>query len=560
MTAKTSREQGVRSTARAGPEEALRKSELRYRRLFETAQDGILILDAETGAIADVNPFLLDLLGYPFDDMIGKHLWEIGEFKDIAASKAAFATLQSKEYVRYENLPLQTRNGEQRQVEFVSNIYDVEGDKVIQCNIREISARTKMELEAKSHLLDLEIARKAKDSVLAVVSHELRTPLTAISLTLDLLDLGHDLVTATGQSQEPMEFDGPALGHIRHNVQFLSRLTNQLFDFTHVSRGTVHLDREVIDSHQAILEVLEQFERQRESKQISLDLQLHAFDFHLHADAPKFFQIVSSLIDNALKFTPAGGRIDVATHNPYPDRMVILIRDNGIGVETKDIARVFLPFEQADASIHPQYGGLGLGLSTAKSLVEAHEGRLTMESAGKNRGATLTLDFKTTRAARPTGPTNNPVASPRTLHLRILVVEDHAETRTSLTRLLQARGHLVRSADSARAALDISNRNVFDLLITDVGLPDGNGWHLLKTLRLRQSHIQAIALSSYGMPQDLLKSKEAGFSEYLVKPIDFHKLDAAISRSLIAQDSIPVGDPAASNGVSETTLPHEPAP
>lgn len=559
MKAKTSQEQAARTVARASPEDALRKSELRYRRLFETAQDGILILDAQTGAIADVNPFLLDLLGYPFDDMIGKHLWEIGEFKDIAASKAAFATLQSKEYVRYENLPLQTRNGDQRQVEFVSNIYDVEGEKVIQCNIREISARTKTELEAKSHLLDLEIARQAKDSVLAVVSDELRTPLAAISLTLDLLELGHDLVTATKQPQDTAEFDEPALAHIRHDVQFLSRLTNQLFDFTNISRGTIHLDREVIDSHQAILEVLKEFERQREAKQISLDVQLHAFDYQLHADALKFHQVVSSLIDNAIKFTPAGGRIDVATHNPYPDRIVILIRDNGIGVEAKDLSRVFSPFEQADASIHPQYGGLGLGLSTAKSLVEAHEGRMTMESAGKNRGATLALDFKTTQAARPTGPTNNP-ASPKTLHLRILVVEDHAETRTSLTRLLQARGHLVRSADSARAALDISNGHVFDLLITDVGLPDGNGWHLLKTLRLRQPHIQAIALSGYGMPQELLKSKEAGFSEYLVKPIDFHKLDAAIGRAVAAQDSAPAQEHAGPNGESDATTHPDSAP
>lgn len=123
----------------ANGSEALRKSEARYRRLFEAAHDGILILDAETGAIADANPFLLDLLDYPLEELIGKHLWDIGEFKDIAASKAAFATLQGTEYVRYANLPLQTRSGDQRDVEFISNVYDVDGEKVIQCNIREQS-------------------------------------------------------------------------------------------------------------------------------------------------------------------------------------------------------------------------------------------------------------------------------------------------------------------------------------------------------------------------------------------------------------------------------------
>ena len=120
---------GKREEMRSIAQDALRKSELRYRRLFETAQDGILILDAETGTITDANPFLLDLLGYPFEEMFGRHLWEIGEFKDVAASKAAFAVLQSTEYVRYENLPLQTRSGDRRQVEFVSNVYELKAKK-----------------------------------------------------------------------------------------------------------------------------------------------------------------------------------------------------------------------------------------------------------------------------------------------------------------------------------------------------------------------------------------------------------------------------------------------
>ena len=121
---------------------ALEVSELRYRRLFETAQDGILILDANTGKIIDVNPFLLDLLDYPFENMIGLRLWEIGQFKDIAANQAAFEALQTNEYIRYENLPLRTKTGKEIQVEFVSNVYFVGSDKVIQCNIRDISART----------------------------------------------------------------------------------------------------------------------------------------------------------------------------------------------------------------------------------------------------------------------------------------------------------------------------------------------------------------------------------------------------------------------------------
>ena len=141
---------------------ALEVSELRYRRLFETAQDGILILDANTGKIIDVNPFLLDLLDYPFESMIGLQLWEIGLFEDIAANQAAFEKLQTDEYIRYENQPLRTKAGKQIQVEFVSNVYFVGSDKVIQCNIRDISVRAEFQAASKSHADTLELAVQSK--------------------------------------------------------------------------------------------------------------------------------------------------------------------------------------------------------------------------------------------------------------------------------------------------------------------------------------------------------------------------------------------------------------
>jgi len=391
-------------TGTSTAQDALRKSELRYRRLFETAQDGILILDGETGTIIDANPFLLDLLGYPFEEMFGRHLWEIGELKDVAASKAAFAVLQSTEYVRYENLPLETRSGDRRQVEFGSNVYDVDGEKIIQCNIREISARVETELAARNHCVGLEFANDAKDNVLAVVLHELRTPLVEISALLDLLDLGHDLAAAMSQPENSVEFDKSAIAHIRHNIQFLFSVTDQLSDITHLTRGTIHFDQRVIDAHQEISEVLRELESQQKLKSISIDVQLHAWDHYLHADSTKFRQILFNLIGNAIKFTPVGGVIDIASYNTSAGRIIILVHDNGIGLEAKDIARIFLPFEQADASIHPQYGGLGLGLSIAKSLVEAHEGKLTVQSQGKNRGATFILEFKSTPWVGPAAP------------------------------------------------------------------------------------------------------------------------------------------------------------
>src|ERR1700730_16062631 len=143
--------------------EALRVSELRYRRLFETARDGILILNADSGEIMDVNPFLIDLLDYPFEELRGRKLWEIGQFKDIAANHSAFEKLQQNEYIRYENLPLRRRDGKQIQVEFVSNVYWVEDHKVIQCNIRDNTACAERRSDSNGHLAAIELANRTKD-------------------------------------------------------------------------------------------------------------------------------------------------------------------------------------------------------------------------------------------------------------------------------------------------------------------------------------------------------------------------------------------------------------
>ena len=207
---------------------ALDVSELRYRRLFETAQDGILILNANTGKIIDVNPFLLDLLDYPFESIIGLQLWEIGLFEDIAANQAAFEKLQTEEYIRYENHPLRTKAGKQIQVEFVSNVYFVGSAKMIQCKIRDISVRAEFQAASKSHAETLELAVTARDEMIALLSHDLRTPLAAISSMTDVLALGHGEIGMPDNKDLPPQFDKSALAFIRRNIQSLVRLVNEL--------------------------------------------------------------------------------------------------------------------------------------------------------------------------------------------------------------------------------------------------------------------------------------------------------------------------------------------
>lgn len=373
---------------------ALAVSELRYRRLFETAQDGILILDANTGKIIDVNPFLLDLLDYPFESMIGLRLWEIGQFKDIAANQAAFEALQTNEYIRYENLPLRTKTGKEIQVEFVSNVYFVGSDKVIQCNIRDISARAELQAASKSHADALELAVRARDEMIAVLSHALRTPLAAISSMIDVLELGHGKVGMADKKDLPPQFDKSALAFVRRNVQSLVHLVTELLDFTQLANEAFGLELAKVDAHEVIRFALTNLDSQQKGAGIGIDLRLEAPRSYIRADVDKLEQVLSNLIGNALKFTPKGGKVSITTHNEASGKLVIEVSDTGIGIPADALSRIFSPFEQGDSSINRHYGGLGLGLSIARTLIKAHGGTLEAASEGLDKGAKFTARFK----------------------------------------------------------------------------------------------------------------------------------------------------------------------
>jgi len=374
---------------------ALEVSELRYRRLFETAQDGILILDAETGRIIDVNPFLLDLLDYPFESIIGRQLWEIGLFEDIAANRVAFEKLQTEEYIRYENRPLRTHSGKQIQVEFVSNVYFVGSEKVIQCNIRDISERVKAFDDCRDNVATLELASKTRDDVMAILSHEFRTPLAAISYATEFLELGYngtDLLTKNGVP--PPQPDQSAIGLIRRNVAALSRMISELLDLTQIAKGRLQVKHETIDVHEVIQVALKNLEVPQKSNGVAIRVRLQAPRSQIQADGDKLEHVISNLIGNAVKFTPERGTVTVTTRNEPDDKLVVEVSDTGIGISPDALERIFAPFEQADPSIHPRFGGLGLGLSIAHTFTEAQGGTLKAESNGVDQGARFIACFK----------------------------------------------------------------------------------------------------------------------------------------------------------------------
>jgi CheY-like chemotaxis protein len=233
-----------------------------------------------------------------------------------------------------------------------------------------------------------------------------------------------------------------------------------------------------------------------------------------------------------VKFSPEGGEISIISENSAAGALEIRVSDHGIGIEPAALGRIFAPFEQGESSIHRRYGGLGLGLAISRALAEAHGGSLTAASDGPNTGATFTL---TLDALPPAALTAQPDASaPPTLKapadLRILLVDDHEDTRHALVRLLRRKGYQVESACDVRSALDLAGRQTFDLLVSDIGLPDASGFELIRQLQLDRP-IKGIAVSGFGMEGDREKSRAAGFAEHLLKPVKIQDLEAAIQNA-----------------------------
>jgi HAMP domain-containing protein/signal transduction histidine kinase/CheY-like chemotaxis protein len=367
--------------------------------------------------------------------------------------------------------------------------------------------KTNLELEEKAR------SNLAKDQFLAMLSHELRTPLTPVLASALALESEPDLPKDIHES----------LQMIRRNVELEARLIDDLLDLTRIDRGKVQLNFEVVDAHTLLQNALDICQAEIDRKNLARALNLGARKVHMRADPARLQQIFWNLINNAVKFTPRNGQIIITTSNDSKGQLRVEIADTGLGIEAEALPKIFDAFEQGGRT---QLGGLGLGLAISKTLVEAHKGTIAAQSAGRNKGATFMLVFPTCeKAATQIAPPALPKLSERQ-PLRILLVEDHEDTNRSLTNLLRRRGYHVQSALNLQSAINLGTKEQFDVLISDLALPDGNGIHLMQKLASKPN--LAIALTGFGMENDIRKSYQAGFQHHLVKPIDLNKLDSLI--------------------------------
>ena len=379
--------------------------------------------------------------------------------------------------------------------------------------------KTNLELEEKAR------SNLAKDQFLAMLSHELRTPLTPVLASALALESEPELPTGIRES----------LQMIRRNVELEARLIDDLLDLTRIDRGKVQLNFEVVDAHTLLQNTLEICQPEIDRKPLRCSLNLGAQKVHMRADPARLQQIFWNLINNAVKFTPSNGQITITTGNDSDQQLRLEIADTGMGIEAAILPKIFDAFEQGGRT---QLGGLGLGLAISKTLVEAHQGTITAQSDGRNKGSTFTLVFPTRdRTEAQIAPAVSRTLAQRQ-SMRILLVEDHEDTNRSLTNLLRRRGYHVQSALNFQSALDLSEKEEFDVLVSDLALPDGNGIDLMQKLSSKQP-LFGIALTGFGMDADIRRSHEVGFKHHLVKPIDLNKLDALIQESAAAVPTVP---------------------
>jgi PAS domain S-box-containing protein len=367
---------------------------------------------------------------------------------------------------------------------------------------------------------EAEEANRAKDRFLAMLSHELRTPLTPV------------LMTITALRREPNLSDDIRrdLEVLQRNVELESLLIDDLLDLTRIAHGKLELHSDAVDIHGTIEHALTISAGDIVAKKIQVVRHFNAREHHCWADPARLQQVFWNLVKNSAKFTPEGGRLEISTRNTEAHQIIIEVTDNGIGIDPNLMPRIFDAFEQGGGTITSRYGGLGLGLAISKRVVDLHHGTITARSEGPGRGATFIVTLHAMETSLLEGPVlyleSDPPPAP---HLQILFVEDHEDTARVLGRILRNAGYDVSHAGTMAAALAAAAGRRFDLLVSDLGLPDGSGLELMK--KLNESHgLTGIALSGFGSEDDVAASLAAGFAAHLTKPVDWERLRAEIDR------------------------------
>jgi len=507
---------GTLAVARARREAAEREAELRaeHAEILETMTLAFIALDEDFRYVY-MNAEAEGILGLKREQALNIPMWdrfpgsELTEF-----GQQLRCAMERRIPIRFETFY------EPFDRWFEVNAYPMSGRR-LGVFFRDISENKLTEEAMRAAKESAEAASRSKDRFLAVLSHELRTPLSPVLMSVCAMEADPDL--------PPSFLEEMVM--IRRNIELETRLIDDLLDLSRIVNGKLALHMRAVDLNEKVKHVAQICREQILEKGMHLHMSLDPRVGTVSGDPSRLQQVLWNVLKNAVKFTPEGGDIHVTTALMPDGSAEVIVKDTGIGLAPDALHCIFDAFEQGSPEITQQFGGLGLGLAISKVLVEMHGGTIRAESQGPGAGATFIVTLPEARAAiaesAPVAAVDQPGGA---TNISILIVEDHADTARILSRLLAKRGYRVRTAGTVKEALEAFSEPV-DLMVSDVGLPDGTGYELIRrALEIRP--VIGIAMSGFGMEEDIVKSREAGFAEHLVKPVDVVQIDESIRRLL----------------------------
>jgi len=508
-------------TERRAAEEQLRANEEQFRLLVERVEEYAIYLLDQTGRVMSWNSGAEKIKQFAANEIVGKHFACFYTAEDVAAGRPQRNLEDAARLGHTRDQGLRVRkDGTTFHADVVitalrddagqlRGFSKVTRDTSDQVRTREIEAEKMAAVKA----------NRAKDEFLATLSHELRTPLTPALAAASYM--------AENISELPAKFSDD-IHMIRRNVQLEARLIDDLLDLTRISTGKIELHPQRVDAHAVVRDAIVMARSDLHRKTLQLTTDWTAKEHFIWGDPVRMEQVFWNLINNAVKFTGVGGEITLQTWNEE-GQFHFAITDTGIGIEVGKQESLFKAFEQGERGISRTFGGLGLGLAICKNLVELHDGAITVTSRGRGFGTTATVTLKCFLAADIPPPDAGLESDGATSPLRILLVEDHDDTRRVLARLLTHFGYDVALASNVQEALQTFRTGSFDAVLSDIGLPDGTGYDIMAEVK-RTNNVRGVALTGYGMSEDVRRSKEAGFEFHLTKPVDVAELRTVLRK------------------------------